>query len=252
MRRTLAFACLGLLAVAACDPSDGIVTTDVVAEPNAAAQAGAPMRAYEVTVENLTSSGQALTPPLLVLHRPAVDLFTVGEEASTGIQEIAENGNLAPLLEVLGSSRHVGTSAVGATPPVPPLEPGESVTLTLEARPGFPFVSFVSMLICTNDGFTGLDTGRLPARVGEERSWHTDGYDAGTEMNTEDFADMVPPCPALSGVPSDEPGTGTSDPALAEGGVIRHHPGIQGGSDLDPAIHGWTDPVAKVTVRRTR
>jgi hypothetical protein len=43
-------------------------------------------------------------------------------------------------------------------------------------------------------------------------------------------ADIVPPCRALMGVSSGEPGTGKSDPALAEGGVIHHHPGIEGGS----------------------
>ena len=80
----------------------------------------------------------------------------------------------------------------------------------------------------------------------------TNGYDAGTEINTEDFADIVPPCQALTGVSSGEPGTGTSNPALAEGGVIRHHPGIQGIADLVPAIHGWSDPVSRVVVTRTQ
>ena len=41
-----------------------------------------------------------------------------------------------------------------------------------------------------------------------------------------------------------------SDPGLAEGGVIQHHAGIQGITDLDPEIHGWTDPVARATIRR--
>jgi hypothetical protein len=41
-----------------------------------------------------------------------------------------------------------------------------------------------------------------------------------------------------------------SNPALAEGGVIHHHPGIAGVADLVPAIHGWTDPVAEITVER--
>ena len=47
-----------------------------------------------------------------------------------------------------------------------------------------------------------------------------------------------------------EPGTGMSNPALAEGGVIHHHAGIQGGVDLTPMTHGWSDPVAEVTVER--
>jgi hypothetical protein len=41
-----------------------------------------------------------------------------------------------------------------------------------------------------------------------------------------------------------------SNPALAEGGVITHHPGISGGNDLVPGVHGWTDPVARVTITR--
>ena len=44
----------------------------------------------------------------------------------------------------------------------------------------------------------------------------TNGYDAGTELNTEDFADIVPPCQGLIGVSSEDGGTGMSDPSLAE------------------------------------
>jgi hypothetical protein len=108
------------------------------------------------------------------------------------------------------------------------------------------------MLICTNDGFTGLDSLGLPRLVGDSVTVGTAGYDAGTELNTEDFADIVPPCQGLIGVSSGEPGTGTSNPALAEGGVIHHHEGIQGGADLLPEVHGWDTnaPVAEVTVER--
>jgi hypothetical protein len=112
------------------------------------------------------------------------------------------------------------------------------------------FLSFASMLICTNDGFTGVDSIRLPKDVGDTVEVDSAGYDAGTELNTEDFADIVPPCQALVGVSSGEPGTGVSDAALAEGGVVHHHPGISGGADLVPAVHGWTDPVSEITVER--
>lgn len=96
----------------------------------------------------------------------------------------------------------------------------------------------------------GLAALQLPNGVGESVTADTNGYDAGTEINTEDFADIIPPCPVLSGVPSSDPGTGESNPALAQNGVIEHHPGIQGGNDLLPAVHGWTDPVARITVTR--
>ena len=223
-----------------------------VAAPVAAAP---PERTYEVTITNLTS-GQPLTPPAVATHNGGLHVFRVGDPASFGVKEIAENGNLGPLLDDLEGRRKVSDVLATTTGPlVPEGTPGaamfeDSVTFTIDARPGARFLSFVSMLICTNDGFTGLDRFRLPHQVGASRTASTNGYDAGTEINTEDFADMVPPCQELIGVSSGEGGTGTSDPALAEGGVIHHHPGIAGGADLLPGVHGWTDPVSAVTVTR--
>jgi hypothetical protein len=220
----------------------------------AVATAEPPVATYEVTIRNLTG-GQPLTPPLAATHRAATGLFAVGEAASFGLKEIAENGNLAPMISRLESDKHVADTAVGAAPLVPAGLPGsamfgDSVTLSLTASTGAKYFSFASMLICTNDGFTGVDSLRLPKDVGDTVVVGSDGYDAGTERNTEDFADIVPPCQALVGVSSGEPGTGASNPALAEDGVIHHHTGIAGGADLVPAIHGWDDPVAEITIER--
>lgn len=219
-----------------------------------AASADAPVATYEVTITDLTG-GQPLTPPLVATHRAATGLFTVGQPASFGLKEIAENGNLAPMISRLESDKHVADSVAAAAPLVPAGLPGsamfgDSVTLTVTASEGAKFLSFASMLICTNDGFTGVDSLRLPKDVGDTVVVRSAGYDAGTELNTEDFADIVPPCQGLVGVSSGEAGTGTSDPALAEGGVIHHHAGIVGGADLVPAIHRWTDPVAEITAER--
>jgi hypothetical protein len=218
------------------------------------ASADAPVASYEVAITDLTA-GQPLTPPVVATHRAATGMFSVGQPASFALKEIAENGNLAPMIAQLGSDKHVADVAAAATPLVPAGLPGsamfgDSAMLTLTASEGAKFLSFASMLICTNDGFTGVDSLRLPKDVGDSVVVRTAGYDAGTERNTEDFADIVPPCQGLVGVTSGEPGTGTSNPALAEGGVIHHHPGITGGADLVPAIHGWTDPVANITVER--
>ncbi|CAN5831419.1 spondin domain-containing protein [soil metagenome] len=204
-----------------------------------------PVATYEVTIENLTD-GQPYTPPLIATHRAATDILTVGQPASFEIKEIAENGNLGPMMTLLGSDKHVFDTAVAAGP----LLFGGSVTLTVTAAKGANFLSFASMLICTNDGFTGVDALRLPKSVGDEVVITTAGYDAGTERNTEDYKDIVPPCQGLHGVMV-EPGTDMSNPALAEGGVIHHHPGIQGGvDDLTVATHDWSNPVAEVTVER--
>jgi hypothetical protein len=215
-------------------------------------------RDYDVTITDLTS-GQPLTPPVIATHHGKHAIFEVGQPASVGVREIAENGNSAPLLAQLeanpfGDIFDFTESTSG--PLVPPGVPGDamfdqSVTLDVQASPKATRLSWVSMLICTNDGFTGVDSIKLPSAVGRSTSADTNGYDAMTEINTEDYADIVPPCQGLIGDSSGEPGTATSNPALAEGGVITHHAGIQGGSDLKPDLHGWTDPVATITVERT-
>jgi len=253
MRRHFLLPVAALLAAAACgdmkEPTSPELQLDPAFASANASDNAADMRTYEVTVHNLTT-GQPFTPPAAVTHRGAVDLFEAGEPASYQVMQVAENGNLGPLLMTLDESRHVSDVVVAVAGDPPPLMPGQSVTFDIEAEDGAQFLSFISMLICTNDGFTGLDGIKLPNQVGATAEYETGAYDAGTEINTEDFADLVPPCPALTGVPSTDPGTGMSDPALAENGVISHHPGVFGGVDLIPGLHGWTDPVARITITR--
>ena len=233
------------------------VALAVAAGTTVAASAGnGGLATYQVTITNLTG-GQALTPPLLATHRRPLHVFEVGAPASFGVKEIAENGNLAPLAAALGAQEHVSAVVTGTAPLVPAANPGgtpftDSVTLAITADRGAKYLSWVSMLICTNDGFTGVDSLRLPQKVGDTAEVSTAGYDAGTEVNTEKFTDIVPPCQLLiNGINSPVGGTGTSNPALAEGGVIHHHTGIQGGvGDLSFATHGWTDPVATIEVTR--
>jgi hypothetical protein len=154
------------------------------------------------------------------------------------------------MITFASASRHVKDAVVTEGPTLPPLLPGENVSFEIDGRTGAKYLSVVSMLICTNDGFTGVNSMRLPKRIGETATVDAYGYDAGTEVNTEAWADMVPPCAPLTGFDAMGAGTGMSDPGLAEGGVIRMHPGITGSGDLDPAVHGWTGAVARYEVER--
>ena len=210
-------------------------------------------KTYKVTITNLTA-GQAFTPPVLLTHSKNTGIFTVGDPASFEIQQIAENGNNAPLQMALGSDVHVHQVVAGTAPLVPANNPGQtgfgnSATFEITTRGSAKFLSFASMLICTNDGFTGLDSVRLPRH---KKTVYSVAYDARTEANTEDFADIVPPCQGLVGVSSDDAGTGMSNPLLAEDGIIIPHAGINGGADLLPEVHGWGDPVAKIEIERVR
>ncbi len=208
---------------------------------------------YKVTITNLTS-GQPLTPPVLATHTRNASVFRLGEDSSAEIQAIAENGNNEPLVSALSSSFQVQQVIQGTAPLVPDGNPGatpfeSSATFYINARGKARYLSIAAMLICTNDGFTGVDSIRLPSK---KKTVYAVAYDARSERNTEDFADMVPPCQPLIGVSSDDAGVGASNPLLAEEGFIIPHPGIAGGNDLQVGVHNWADPVARIVIERVR
>lgn len=219
-----------------------------LAAPTAAGAYGhSTERTYLVTIENLTD-GQPFTPPVAATHSKKVGVFSVGDAASAAVQGLAENGDVPGLAGELGANKKVSDVVVADA--AGPVLPGGSITFEITSERGQRRLSIASMLICTNDGFTGLDGLRLPRAGGVPTEVYLNAYDAGTEVNTELFGDLVPPCGPLTGAHDGSLGTGASNPALAENGVITTHPGIVGGADLDPAVHDWDDPVAKVTITR--
>jgi hypothetical protein len=125
----------------------------------------------------------------------------------------------------------------------------DTASFEIRAREG-DRLSLATMLICTNDGFLGLDSVKLPDD--EARTFFLNGYDAGRENNTEVSEHIVDPCSALGPavLPGDPDGNLESGPGVTTDPPerIRHHPNIQGGGELSVALHGWSDPVAKVTV----
>jgi len=208
---------------------------------------------YEVTVTNITP-GQPITPPLLVTHSKDVSLFTVGEKASVELQQLAENGNAGLLIEKLQGKSGVMDIVKGSVGHlVPANDPGDtslqySETFTVSADGNKRYLSFASMLVCTNDGIAGIDSVKLP--FFKEKTVYAKAYDVRTEMNTEDFADLVPPCAAETGVSSNDKGTGSTNPTIAEDGIIIPHPGIFGDNDLSQRAHGWDGPVVKINIVR--
>ena len=209
---------------------------------------------YRVTIANL-AAGQPLTPPLVVLHGAEASLVESGAPAGDGLQQLAENGNAEVLVEALTGAEGVGSVTVGAHPIVAGGIPGAAevpsvATLEVSAPAEAGLISIASMLICTNDGFSIVHDAPLPSQVGDTATYFSHAYDAGTENNTEAFADLVPPCQGLVGVSGEPEGVGASNPELAEGGVVAPHPGIAGEADLDAMIHAVAQNPALVVVER--
>lgn len=206
---------------------------------------GSQNRTYDVTIENLTDS-QPLSPGVIVTHTSAASVWTMGAAASEGVRLIAENGDPATAMSMLTGAAGVDQVVVIDAPIHRIGGPGAtSATYRIGAGPDVGYLSIASMLICTNDGFTGLDSMQLS--LGFDPVVVTVmAYDAGTETNDELFASIPDPCQAAGPVQSPADGNART----AEGGTIQAHPGIQGGGDLDPAAHGWMEPVARITITR--
>ncbi|MGH2947801.1 MAG: spondin domain-containing protein [Solirubrobacteraceae bacterium] len=197
-------------------------------------------RTWRVTVHNLTPPGpglpgsQPLSPPLVAVHSTAVEVWRPGTIANHGVAAIAEDANNAPLEQALGALNGVRETF---TVPGGPIPSGASREFTVAARGDANRLSLVSMLVNTNDAFTGLHGWRLN---GHRATLTAIAYDAGSERNNELAAFIPGPC---CGNPF------VRDP---EGGLIAPHAGIAGVGDLDPALYGWTEPAARITVEPVR
>jgi Spondin_N len=190
-------------------------------------------RTWDVTITNLTRPGsQPLSPPLFVVHSARADVWSVGEIATHPVAAIAEDANNAPAEAAFAQLEGVSDVFTGAGGPIPP---GASRTYTVETSGQSSRLTVLTMLVNTNDGFTGLDSLHLRGH-GETRS--TMAYDAGSELNNEEIAFIPGPCCNHPFV---------RDP---EGALIRMHEGITGRGDLSPATYGWSGPVARIQVSR--
>jgi hypothetical protein len=208
-----------------------VLLVGVVAVPAAAAPGDSGARRWQVTVENLTPAGsQPLSPPLVVVHSQRADVWSVGTIANHGLAAIAEDANNAPLEEALPQVPGVETVS---TVPGGPIAPGQARSFEVETRGRFERLTLLTMLVNTNDAFTGLDSLRVH---GKGVVMETVAYDAGSERNNELTGFIPGPCCNNPFV---------RDP---EGALIRPHEGITGVGDLDPAVYGWPEPAARITI----
>jgi hypothetical protein len=275
---TLAGAALVFAAAAlvGCDATPTDATTQNVTQDALDARGrqpgpdGAAEHTYQVTIRNLTV-GQPFSPGVIVTHEKSATVWEVGGAPSALLIDIAEDGlsgeNLPAgvttaglidgLRSVPGVYQVVATGIpiddnAGQAPPAP--QPPSVNTFEIKAAASANRLSVAVMIICTNDGFTGVSGVKLPRGRGQSTTFRSVAYDAGSEQNTEQFPDIVDPCQVI-GPQGTTPAipNGNNGPSLpADGNTIAHHAGIQGVGDLEVDRHGWTGPVAEITVTRVR
>ncbi len=230
-------------------------------------------RTVAVTITNLTSH-QTFAPPVLVSHGDGYLPFELGVPVLPELVPLAEDGMTQDFVTVAKVESAILDFAIADAP----LPPGRSVTLQVHVDDAHPLLSAFGMLVTTNDtvfyygadlamsgqGMGSSDTmgssdsmgssdtmgssgsmGSSAGMGGDAMAMHVDLYDgtvraldAGSEANTER-------CHSIPGPPCGNVGNRHTD--MAEG-VVTLSKGILGTGDLDPAVYGWTDPVAKVEI----
>ncbi|MBL4679245.1 MAG: spondin domain-containing protein [Pseudomonadales bacterium] len=204
-----------------------------------------------ISITNLTR-GTHFTPLLIAAHPAEMKLFTVGEAASTAVQEMAEGGAIGSLVTELSAANAdlVENPAAGL------LAPGITTMTTLTTADENTHLSVVAMVLPTNDAFLGLNGIAIPTEPGTYM-YNVNAYDSGTEANDElrgSGAAGMPGFPFPGPVETNAGMNGSGVNATVEGFIHIHRnvlgdTDVTGGaSDIDSTIHRWLNPVARVIV----
>jgi hypothetical protein len=130
------------------------------------------------------------------VHDSRVSFWMPGEEASPGIEAMAELGSKTLLLAEVAEALGQGTAAAELSGGGIALSPG-SVTLEFEAHEDFPLLTIVSMVAPSPDWFVGVtalplrDVGGWLPSLQVELVVYDAGTDSGTDYTSEN-ADTQP------------------------------------------------------------
>lgn len=215
-----------------CGSDNKAMEDDAVTNPPAAMT-----YSFAVSVTNLTHA-QPLSPIGVALHQEG-QFWQIGTPASEGLEQMAESGDNSALLAQ--EMVMVATSDTG------PLLPGNSIELMVDSELLDNIkISLFSMMVNTNDGFSGLnavDVSKLA--VGEALNFKTMAYDAGTEVNSEMLGTIPGPVDNGEGFNSERNDTN----------IVTLHPGVIGQDDgLTQSVlsgnHKFDNPLMAITITR--
>jgi len=185
----------------------------------------------QISVTNEGNSDFFLTPAWFGFHNGAFDLFDAGSAASMSLEDLAEEGMVGGVQADFTAAPGIpgDFQGVAANPAgfggAPIIDPGETATAFLTpANPAaYPYFSFASMVIPSNDAFIGNDNPLAyevfdglsqindPSGTFTIQVFGSDIYDAGTEVNNTFGAAFS----TVGGSPTDENGVVTIGPDLS-------------------------------------
>jgi len=196
---------------------------------------------YQISVTNLTHN-QPMSPLAVAIHQDGYSGWSPGMPASGGLEQLAEGGTTDPFLDEAANHQQVEATASGAGL----ILPGGMDSITLMSDLDTPQLTIVSMLVNTNDGFTGLSGIDLSSlENGDSLTRYSPVMDAGTEANSEAAATL--PGPA---------GGGEGYNATREDhNFVAIHPGVVTADDglMNSALdssHRFDNPAARIVITR--
>jgi len=194
---------------------------------------------FTVTTTNLTHA-QPMSPVAAALHMTG-QFWQIGEMASAELEDLAESGANADLLALDFVNASASSEGI--------LAPGASVEVTLTTETlDEQKLSIISMMVNTNDGFTGLNSLDVSSMaVGDTMSYTTVAYDAGTEANSEAAGTIPGPADMGEGF----------NAARDDIDLVAMHPGVVGQDDgLTTSVltskHKFDNPLLALTITRTK
>lgn len=190
-----------------------------------------------IDVELQNTNNAVLTPPVVALCENPISLFTIGEQASEQVEQLAEAGDTNPLVDQFTEN---GCLVEQTVDPIP-----SGGTIAVSFPDGTPEMTLYvgAMLLPTNDAF--ILPGRLISNILNDGTNSDPGaiadvkvYDAGTELNGESCAS----------IPSPECNGEGFNPEREEANFVRFHPGLHGKGEVDDIIFNWGESVARIRV----
>ena len=192
-------------------------------------------RTYEITVTNIAFNQPMGVGFFVAVHDDSAEpVFRLGMNATEELALLAENGDTTPLVDKYTDATGVDAAFSAGDAPI---FAGESLTFEVEVSPQYPYVSFASMCISTNDCFVGVDS----LELWQDMILFSPGYDAGSEENNE-LCNSIPG-PACMDIDTSNERSGNGE------GPVHIHRGFFGIGDLPADRYDWRNPMLKIEVK---
>jgi hypothetical protein len=200
---------------------------------------------YQIDVTNATNA-QPLTPVAAIAHAADYHPWALGSAASTGLEMLAEGGDVTQFLADADADADVEDTVSSSSGPFGPGS-SESVELSVKNPADDLAISVAAMLADTNDAFTGV--ANVPVGMlnkGDSLTMMARVYDAGTESNSETAATIPGPAGGGEGFNAARDDT---DFVSIHAGVVTSDDGLS--TSALGEEDRWLGPAAKITITRT-